>query len=92
MDYLGIRCRCKKKDSPLECWSLLGGPALDTLYAHDFDKAPFVDVRFCTECKRMIQITIFNLNEIPIIEALPKEQKLSFKKPEDIFQFLEVHR
>lgn len=92
MEYLEIRCRCKRKQTPLECRFLLGGPSLDTLYNHDYNISPFIDIRYCPECRKMIKITINNLNEIPSIEALPKEQRLNFKRPEDIFKFIEVYR
>jgi hypothetical protein len=89
-EYLEIRCRCKKKKLPLECWSLLGGPSLETLFNHDFTISPFEDIRYCPECRRMIRITIKNLNDIPIIEALPKGIRLNFVKPETVFKFIEV--
>lgn len=92
MEFLEIRCRCKQKNTPLECRSLFGGPSIDTLLNHDFDSSPFIDVRYCPGCKRMIKITINSLNQIPIIEALPKHEKISFKKFEDVFKFIEVHR
>jgi hypothetical protein len=91
-DYLEIRCRCKKKKLPLECWSLLGGPSVNVLYSHDYSKSPYEDIRYCPECRRMIKITIPSLNDIPVIEALPKGSRLNFIKPEMIFKFIEVHR
>lgn len=90
--FLEIRCRCKKKNLPLECWSLLGGPSLNTLLNHDYSLSPYIDIRYCPECRRMIKVTINNLTDIPIIESLPKEQRLNFIKPEELFKFLEVRR
>jgi hypothetical protein len=92
MEYLKIRCRCKQKNTPLECRSVLGGPSLETLYNHNFEVSPFIEVRYCRECHKMSRITIKNLHEIPLIEALEKEEKISFVEPEAIFGFVEVHR
>lgn len=92
MDFLEIRCRCKQKNTPLECRSLLGGPSIDTVLNHDFSSAPFIDIRYCPGCKRMMKITITDLTTIPVIEALPKQYRLNFKKIEDLFKFVEVIR
>lgn len=93
MEFLEIRCRCKHKNIPkLDCWSILGGPSLDTLRRYDFEKGPFVDMRYCINCQRMVKITIKNFDEIPIIEAVPKAERVSFKKIEDIFGFVKVKR
>lgn len=92
MEFLEIRCRCKRKDSPLECRTILGGFSLETLLSHNFEVSPFIDIRYCSLCHSMIKVTIKNLEEIPLIEAMPKSERIAFVKPENLFKFVEVHR
>lgn len=90
--YLKINCRGKQKNSPLDCRSPLGGPSLDTLLNHDFTKAPFVDLRYCRNCRTVFKVTIKALDQIPVVEAVPKDEKIEYKSMEEVFGFVEVHR
>ena len=92
MQFLELRCRGKQKKTPLECRSLIGGPALETLESHDFSKGPFVDVRFCHECRKLVKITINSLDLIPEMDQLPKSTRVDFVKFDRIFRFLKVKR
>lgn len=92
MTFLGFRCRGNKKEFPFRCRGLIGGPSINTLFKHDFNTEPFVDVRRCPECRHWVRITITNLENIPVIEILQKDERLDFKEPEEMFSFIEVHK
>lgn len=92
MAYIGFKCKYTKKNAPSECRALLGGPTVETITNHDFNKSPFKDVRFCHACRKWIEITIDSLKSIPVIRALPKDTVIDFKKPEDIFAFTVVNK
>lgn len=65
----------------------IGGPSIETLQAHDFDKSPFVDIRYCQKCKVYIRFTIFNLNTPPKAEVLSAEEyhKIPYKTVDNMF-------
>lgn len=92
MEYVKFRCRCKQKNTPLECRCPLGGISVDTLLSHNYKDSPLRDIRYCRDCRRMIEITIKDLDSIPVITALPRDERIDFVEPEEIFRLTEVHR
>ncbi len=92
MKYLRFKCKRKQKNTPLECRGMLGGISIETILSHNYKDSPFKDIRYCQECRRMIEITITDLDSIPVMVALPKDEKVDFVDPEDVFRLIEVHR
>lgn len=92
MEFLEIRCRYSQKNTPKRCRSILGGPALDVIYNHDYEKSSYTEVRYCSNCRSWFKITIKSLNAIPVVEPIPENEKVNFKKPEEVFCFVEVHK
>lgn len=90
--YLRVRCRGRRKNTPLDCRSSLSGLSLDTILNHNYDERPITDMRYCRNCQTMFRITINNLNEIPVIEAVSKDEKINYVEMEEVFGFVEVRR
>lgn len=90
--FLKLKCRGRQRHTPLECRTLIGGPTLETLQSHDFSKGPFVDVRFCHECRRWNKVTLISLDGVPEMEVLPKGTKINFIDFSSVFRFLKVKR
>jgi len=84
MSYLEHRCpnRPYKDDPNQECRSELAGPSLETIQAHDFNKGPFEDLRYCPKCHCMILVTISDdVTFLPSYKLIPAGEPIDFIQP-----------
>jgi hypothetical protein len=83
-----IEFRCPNEpaeDKHMQCRRGLFGVSPETIEAHNFSQAPFIDYRFCPACGILYRVTIPALGETPVVKALPAGVRLSSVQAEDYF-------
>lgn len=84
--FLAIRCQNAK------CNHLMCGPEVSRIVAHDFEKAPFVELCNCGLCCTNWMVTIPGLNDLPSFREMEKKERVNLVLPEDFFGLWTVER
>jgi hypothetical protein len=72
----------------MECRHTLGGIAPETLKAHSWDE-PFVDVRYCSDCKAFYRITIRG-GAIPQFVMIDRDKKINWIAFDKVFPLVKI--
>lgn len=91
--FIGLLCKAKQANTPLDCRNPLGGPSVASVMNHDYFKGPFEITAYCKKCHRLNRVTLSSIKSIPVIEVIDRDDhSVEFKSIEDIFAFAEVRR
>jgi hypothetical protein len=82
--YLRFRCPNRPTDSSTECRHTLGGPAVEVLRTHNWVN-PFVDIRYCKDCKAFYKITIRGFGSIPKIVMIDRDKQIPWVEADKFF-------
>lgn len=91
--FVVFRCRNKKilHGVESECQQKVGGPELDSLLRHGFDRGPYESVHFCPKCG-WIKLSIASMKTVPRTEIIGKGQgvHVDMVDPGEVFAFTET--
>jgi hypothetical protein len=88
--YVHFRCpNLYRQDSDIECRHTLGGPAIETLKVHDWD-FPYIDTRYCPDCKAYYRITIRGMHDMPKFVMIDRDKKMPFTELENVFPLVKI--